>query len=342
MPELPEVEVLARHLGPLLKGKQIRGIQVRRAKVLRPTPATRFRRTLVGARFEGVSRRGKYLVFRLRGRGAAGTVTLLGHLGMTGRMYLQPAASRLPLHATVVFQLGRCAWIFEDTRHFGRLTLDLAPLQALGPEPWDTEFTSPYLADALRRSAQAIKVRLLDQRLVAGVGNIYASEALFRAGIAPRKRARRLTLAEVERLRFAIREVLQEAIDFGSTVPLDWPGTTQGDGLFYYGRSANAPDYYAERLRVYDREGQPCPSCGGPIRRIVQAARSTYFCPSCQPAAGRPHRGRTESKTDSAGLGLRCQKVHPGFAPARVRPLGTSHALNPDCAEKPLPSFFGF
>jgi formamidopyrimidine-DNA glycosylase len=284
MPELPEVEVLVRHLAPLLKRKRIRGIEIHRAKVLRPTPARQFTRTLSGASFESVSRRGKYLLFRLRARGSSKPLTVLGHLGMTGRMYLLPASSALPTHAAVVFNLGKLNWVFEDTRYFGRLTLDLTPLQALGPEPLNSDFTADYLADALRRSSQAIKVKLLDQRLVAGVGNIYASEALFRAGVSPRKPARRLTRAEVERLQRSIRAVLQEAIEFGSTVPLDWPGATRRDGVFYYGRSADGPDYYAERLRVYDREGQPCLSCGGPIRRIVQAARSTYYCPVCQPA----------------------------------------------------------
>jgi formamidopyrimidine-DNA glycosylase len=292
MPELPEVEVLVRHLAPLLQQKRIQAIAIRRAKVLRPTLATQFKRTLRGARFLSVSRRGKYLLFRLRTRHAPKQVTMLGHLGMTGRIYLQPTSAELPTHAVVVFNLGKLNCVFEDTRYFGRLTLELASLRALGPEPLTSDFTADYLADALRRSAQAIKVKLLDQRLLAGVGNIYASEALFSARVSPLKPARRLIRAEVERLRRAIREVLQEAIDFGSTVPLDWPRGARRDGLFYYGRSEDAADYYAERLRVYDREGQPCPNCGTPIRRIVQAARSTYFCPSCQPLHGAGSRAR--------------------------------------------------
>jgi formamidopyrimidine-DNA glycosylase len=134
----------------------------------------------------------------------------------------------------------------------------------------------------LKRSRQSIKVKLLDQTLVAGVGNIYASEALFLARISPRLRARKLTRVQVARLVNAIRKVLAEAIRFGSTIQLNHGGADARDGLFYFGRAEGTPDYYEERLRVYDRAGQPCRRCRTPIRRIVQAARSTFFCPQCQ------------------------------------------------------------
>ena len=137
-------------------------------------------------------------------------------------------------------------------------------------------------ARALRRSRQAIKVRLLDQTLLAGLGNIYASEALFRARIAPALPARRLTAAQVQRLWRAIRHVLRQAIACGSTVPLNYAGAGLRDGLFYFGRAPGTPDFYQERLRVYDRAGQPCPRCGASIRQRVQAARSTFYCPRCQ------------------------------------------------------------
>lgn len=282
MPELPEVEVLVRHLRPLLKKQTIRGIEVRREKVLRPTSVRRFTSALDGAKFVDLSRRGKYLLFTLRKPGQEANFTLLGHLGMTGRMYLQPAKQPLPKHAAVVLFLGRRNFVFEDTRYFGRLTLDASPLEQLGPEPLDGEFTVEQLVYALRRSSQAIKVKLLDQSLVAGVGNIYASEALFLAGISPRRAAQRLSREQVVRLWQSVREVLAEAIDCGSTIPLDYAGTGQRDGLFYFGRAASAPDYYEERLRVYDREGEPCPNCGRAIKRLVQAARSTFYCPGCQ------------------------------------------------------------
>jgi formamidopyrimidine-DNA glycosylase len=223
-------------------------------------------------------------LFALRRAGRAAPRLLAGHLGMTGRMYLLAAKAPLPRHAAVVLNLGRENFVFEDPRYFGRLTLDLRALGKLGPEPLGPEFTVKRFADALRRSAQAIKVKLLDQSVLAGVGNIYASEALFRAGIAPTTPARRMRHAQVERLWHAIREVLSEAIACGSTVPLNYAGQGVRDGLFYFGRAPGAPDFYEERLRVYDRAGRPCPACGSVIRRRVQAARSTFYCPRCQRA----------------------------------------------------------
>jgi formamidopyrimidine-DNA glycosylase len=179
--------------------------------------------------------------------------------------------------------LGRENFVYEDTRYFGRLTLDLSAVEKLGPEPLDKKFSPEIFARELKRSRQAIKVKLLDQSLVAGVGNIYASEALFRARISPKRAANRLTFAQIKNLWRAIRDVLAEAIDCGSTVPLNFhAGKT--DGLFYFGRADSAPDYYAERLQVYDRAGRPCATCRRPIKRIVQAARSTFYCPRCQKA----------------------------------------------------------
>ena len=282
MPELPEVEVLVRHLRPLLGGRTIRAVQVRRAKVVGPASTHSFTQALRGARFCGLARRGKYLVFELRQAGRAAPVTLVGHLGMTGRMYLLPTKGRLPKHASVVLNLGGENFVFEDTRYFGRLTLDSSALARLGPEPLGAEFTAKGFAKALRRSQQAIKVRLLDQTLLAGVGNIYASEALFRAGVAPTLPARRLTATQVQRLWRAVRAVLREAIACGSTVPLNYAGSGKRDALFYFGKAPGALDYYEERLRVYDRAGKPCLECGTAIERRVQAARSTFYCPQCQ------------------------------------------------------------
>jgi formamidopyrimidine-DNA glycosylase len=282
MPELPEVEVLVRHLAPVLAGQRIRSVKVRRARTIAPLSPAQFARRLAGATFRRVTRRGKFLVFTLRPDADPEPLTLLGHLGMTGRMYLLPARAALPKHAAVVFALGARKLVFEDTRYFGRLTLGGAALDRLGPEPLGAAFTVEQFARALRRFSQPIKVKLLDQLLVAGVGNIYASEALFRAGLSPRLPARRLDRTQVDRLWRALRAVLREAIRFGSTVPLDWSGHGARDGLFYYGRAADAPDFYEERLRVYDRAGLPCQRCGAPIRRVVQAARSTFFCPHCQ------------------------------------------------------------
>lgn len=283
MPELPEVEVLARHLRPLIHGRIIRAVNVRRAKVLRPTPPQEFRRALTGAKFTGLKRRGKYLLFQLLPRRDNEPLGLLGHLGMTGKIYLMPKNRPWPKHAAVVFDLGAHHLVYEDTRYFGRLTLDHSAVARLGPEPLDGKFSAGNFARQLKRSRQAIKIRLLDQTLVAGIGNIYASEALFRARISPTLASSRLTAAQVRRLCRAIRRVLAEAIDCGSTVPLNF-GAGKRDGLFYFGSVVGAPDFYAERLRVYDRAGQPCPNCHRPIRRIVQAARSTFYCPHCQKA----------------------------------------------------------
>lgn len=281
MPELPEVEVLARYLRPVICGKSIRSVDVRRAKILRPTSLGEFKKALVGAKFTGLSRRGKYLLFELGSKNPEKSFTLLGHLGMTGRMFVVPKSEPLPKHAAVVFDLGRQNFIYEDTRYFGRMTLDVSAVAKLGPEPLSDDFQPVTFAKTLKRSRQAIKVKLLDQSLVAGVGNIYASEALFRAGISPKLAANRLTFAQVKKLWRTIREVLAEAIAGGSTVPLNFTGD-KSDGLFYFGRAPGTPDFYEERLRVYDRAGKPCLKCRRLIKRLVQAARSTFYCPHCQ------------------------------------------------------------
>lgn len=282
MPELPEVEVLVRHLRPLLLYKIIRAVQVKRARVVAPTSPQQLQKALRGSKFIDLSRRGKYLLFQLQSPGKAAPRLLVGHLGMTGRMYLAPSQHPLPKHAAVVLNLGSDNFIFEDTRYFGRFTLDLRAIQKLGPEPLSEEFSAEGFAQALKRSEQAIKIKLLDQSLVAGIGNIYASEALFRAGIGPRIKARRLNFKQVQQLWGAIREVIAEAIRFGSTVPLSYAGTGREDGLFYFGSTGDGPAFYQERLQVYDRANLPCVVCGNGIKRIVQAGRSTFYCAHCQ------------------------------------------------------------
>jgi formamidopyrimidine-DNA glycosylase len=282
MPELPEVEVLVRHLAPLLKGKTIARVQVHRTRVLRPTTAAQFERALRGATFQRVRRRGKYLLFTLRPPRTRVRFTLLGHLGMTGRMYLQPCDQPLPKHAAVTLDLGLLRFIYEDTRYFGRLTLDTTALNGLGPEILEPGLTMEHLTRALKKSSQPIKVKLLDQSVAAGIGNIYANEALFRACISPRTPSSRLTRQQVRRLRNALHHVLRQAIHFGSTVPLDWAGDADRDKLFYYGRAPDADEFYEERLLVYDRAGEPCRRCGAAIKRVVQGARSTFYCPRCQ------------------------------------------------------------
>lgn len=285
MPELPEVEVLVRQLRPRLIGKQIQSIEVLRPRSIRPTDPDTLARTLRRATFVGLERRGKFLIFTLRRPGRRpSTFPLVGHLGMTGRMYVTPAKFPLPKHVPVRLGLRGEQFLFEDPRYFGRLTLDLGSLPEFGPEPLEAAFTAHHLKTALARCSQAIKVKLLDQTLVAGIGNIYASEALFRARISPRTPSRRVRPAALVRLRDSVVEVLEEAILFGSTLPLNFSGSGATDGLFYFGTTADSGSGYEERLRVYDRANQPCVRCGRTIRRIVQAARSTYYCPTCQPS----------------------------------------------------------
>ncbi len=278
MPELPEVEVLARHLDPLLRGRTVVDVDIVRPKILLTSSPGALQAALLGARFTRVHRRAKYLLFELET--AAGTqCTVLGHLGMTGRMYVQPATAPVPKHAVISMGLGGEIFVFEDTRRFGRFTLDAKCLETLGPEPLEDAFDGARLLAGLRSSRQPVKLRLLDQSVVAGVGNIYASEALFRAGIRPTRRGCRLTLAEAGRLCAAIRSVLGEAVRLGSSLNLDWTGKDAAGGVFYYGAG---PGDAVERFMVYDREGLPCVKCGHAIKRIVQAARSSFFCPDCQ------------------------------------------------------------
>jgi formamidopyrimidine-DNA glycosylase len=278
MPELPEVEVLVRHLRPQLLGRRIESIEVRREKVIAPSTLATFSRTLRKAKFTSVGRRGKYILFALQ-VASNDAFVLLGHLGMTGRMFVAPRNAPEPKHAAVVLDLGKDKFIYQDTRYFGRLTLDTKPLKRLGPEPLSSKFDTAEFARRLKRSAQPIKIRLLDQSLIAGIGNIYASEALHLAGISPRLQARKLTNAQIEKLVAAIRAVLQKAIKAGSTIPLDWAGTQAKNKLLYFG---SGKEGYVERLLVYDRAGKPCHNCSGQIRRITQAARSTYYCSRCQ------------------------------------------------------------
>ena len=280
MPELPEVEILVRYLRSLVVGKRIGKVTVHRPKSVRPISVSRMCQAVEGAEIIGLRRRAKYLLFELQ-KSRSETFLMLGHLGMTGRMYVQPAKEDLPKHAAVSFKLGRKVFVYEDARYFGRLTLDKASLDLLGPEPLSNDFNGEVLHAALKRCKQAIKPKLLDQSLLAGVGNIYASEALWWARISPRKMSRRLTLPQCDALARSIIKVLSEAIESGRTASLDFAGEEKGDGLFYFG-SQDEEENYEERLMVYDREEEPCDRCGMPIRKIVQAARSTYFCPKCQ------------------------------------------------------------
>lgn len=263
MPELPEVETTRRRLLPLLLGQRLRGI--------RHQDPLRYRHTerAAGRRVEGVERRGKFLLLSL-----SGGLEAVVHLGMTGGFRLEKTP-----HTRAEFLLERGVLYFHDPRRFGRILVveagryeELPLLRRLGPEPLSEAFTFPGFLQGLRQSARPLKALLLDQTLVAGVGNIYADEALFRARLNPLRPARSLGEAEAQRLFQAIREVLAEAVALGGSTLSDRT-YQQPDGL---------PGSFQERHAVYGRAGLPCPTCGAPIARRVVAGRGTHFCPRCQ------------------------------------------------------------
>lgn len=279
---MPEVEILARHLDPQLRGRVLEAVRIHRPKAVRDVPAARLEQGLPGARVLSVTRRAKYLLVGYRLPGSGGEGRFLAHLGMTGRMYVRAKEREMPRHGVASWELdGGQEWVFEDVRGFGRLSWGLDPLEALGPEPLGDGFAVEGFAAALSETRRPVKQVLLDQSVVAGLGNIYVSESLHEAGIHPGRRGCSLAMPEVRALRTAIRRVLRRAIAFGAGLDLDFAGRAGGEGLFYFG-AADGRMRPVERFRVYGREGEACRRCGGSIRRIVQSARSTYFCGGCQ------------------------------------------------------------
>jgi formamidopyrimidine-DNA glycosylase len=270
MPELPEVETVRRGLALKMSGRRIARAELRRPDLRRPFPAALAAR-LEGARIGALGRRGKYILIELDVDGL-----LLLHLGMSGRVTAGSAALPDMPHDHVVLTLDDGTVIrFNDPRRFGLLDYmkrgeaDRHPLlAALGPEPLEAGFTGTYLAAVLAGKMTPIKSALLDQRIVAGLGNIYVCEALFRAGISPRRLAGSIGRGRAERLVAGIQSVLEEAIAAGGSSLRDY---VQADGEL---------GYFQHRFAVYAREGDPCPGCdcGGAVRRIVQAGRSTFFC----------------------------------------------------------------
>jgi formamidopyrimidine-DNA glycosylase len=269
VPELPEIETLRRGLGPALTGRRVRRVAVRDHR-LRGGVAPDFAARLVGRRVEAVTRRGKFLLAALDD----GHVWLV-HLGMSGRLTLAAAETPLLRHDHVVVELddGR-RLTYHDPRRFGRMAILDATATALetgaGLEPLEARFTADALFALTRGRRTSIKALLMDQRRVAGLGNIYVNEILFRAGIRPRRGARRLTRRECLRLVRATRGVLAAAIRAGGSSISDYR-----DGL---GR----PGWFQLRHRVYDRAGAPCRHCGRTIRGVVIVGRSSFYCPGCQ------------------------------------------------------------
>jgi formamidopyrimidine-DNA glycosylase len=293
MPELPEVETVRRGLEPALVGTTITSVEQRRADLRFPFPEN-FARRLAGRRVDALGRRAKYLLADLDG----GDVLVM-HLGMTGRFTVIPPAGPattpgefhheaggLAAHDHVVFRLGNgFTVVYNDVRRFGFMTLvprgQLAehPLfRAIGVEPLGNELDAALLASLMAGKQTPLKAALLDQTLVAGLGNIYVCEALHRARLSPRRMAGTLATkaggptAAAGRLATAIREVLAEAVEAGGSTLRDYAQPDGGLG------------YFQHRFRVYDRESEPCPTpgCGGTVQRIVQSGRSTFFCARCQ------------------------------------------------------------
>jgi len=279
MPELPEVETVRAGLARHLLGRTVTAVELRRNDLRWPIPKERVRE-LTGLRCESVQRRSKYL--QIAFAGARQRVALI-HLGMTGRLWvdvLPRASSPGPdwlKHEHWRFAFGNRLLRFSDARRFGMLDV-VAPeslakhqlVTSLGPEPLSPEFDGEAVYARTRKRRASLKSYLMDSRNVVGVGNIYASESCFRAGLRPGKAAGRLTRAQCFALVAAVRAVLEEAIAQGGTTLRDFVSAEQESG------------YFQRSLAVYGREGEPCRRCGTPIRRVVDGARSTYYCAQCQ------------------------------------------------------------
>jgi len=268
MPELPEVETVRRSLRPII-GRRIEAALVTEPRLRRRT-ADDFACRLAGKTIEDIERRGKYLLFHL-----SGGECLLAHLGMTGALLLQPQGTPPQRHDHVCLRLsGGAQLTYNDPRRFGLLRVGehdrFAELENIGPDPLSDSFTVAQLAELARGRRRPVKNLLMDQRALGGIGNIYANEILFRAGVRPNRQSRRLTRRELSALLRATRAVLRSAIRLG------------GSSISDYRDGRGKAGYFQLRLAVYDRCGQPCPRCGAAIRRTVHAGRSSFYCRCCQ------------------------------------------------------------
>lgn len=278
MPELPEVETVRAGAEPLLRGRRLLAVELRRDDLRWPIPKAGVR-ALVGRRCTAITRRSKYLLIRFDG---APRPVALVHLGMTGRLIVEPTTRKRPrpewrLHEHWRWDFGDRLVRFVDPRRFGALDVcderDLAAhprLASLGQEPLEPGFDGAFLHRVSRRRRTAVKALLMDAHVLVGVGNIYASEACWRARVRPRRAAGSLTRSECDALATAVRSVLEDAIAAGGTSFRDYVGVAEDAGWF------------ARELAVYERAGEPCPRCGAPVRRTVDGARSTYWCAGCQ------------------------------------------------------------
>lgn len=270
MPELPEVETARRGIEPYLLGRRVQAVTVRQRQLRWPVPPALVRE-LPGQRIAEVARRGKYLLLR------AETGTAILHLGMSGSLRVLPADTLPQKHDHVdLVMAGGQALRLRDPRRFGALLWTRGDpakhplLRGLGPEPLGEAFDGAYLFERSRGRRLAVKLFIMNSRIVAGVGNIYASESLYLAGIRPERAAHRVSRAEYAALAKGIKKVLTASIKAGGTTLRDF---TREDG---------EPGYFLQRLRVYGREGQRCYRCGGTVVAKVTGQRSTYYCPDCQ------------------------------------------------------------
>jgi len=271
MPELPEVETTLRGLATYLTGQRLTRVTPRREGLRRPFPID-LAQALTGARITALERRAKYGLLH-----TDRDTTMVFHLGMSGRWRIDPSALDKHDHLILETEPGHILAL-NDARRFGSVDLiptadwpTWGPLAALGPEPLGPDLTPAYLAPRLAPRSTAIKLLLLDQALIAGLGNIYVCEALYRARISPQRPGASLTAPEITRLIPAITTVLSESIAAG--------GSTIRD----YAQPNGELGYFAAQWSVYGHEGDPCPACATPIARIAQGGRSSFWCPTCQP-----------------------------------------------------------
>ncbi len=270
MPELPEVETIKNELMPHIIGREFTGVTLLWEGIVRRPTAAEFRTRLVGQKITGMARRGKYLILSLSG----GEVLIL-HMKMSGALLVKPASAEADKYDRAILYLGDTALHFRDPRKFGRMWLvndREAVIKKLGPEPLEPGFTAQVLAELLKNRRAPIKALLCDQNLIAGVGNMYADEALFAAGIHPLRLGGSLSPDEVKRLHRAILKVLKAGIK------------NKGASVVNYYRPGGELGTAHEEFQVAHRGGKPCPRCGTPIQRIVVRGRGTYFCPKHQPA----------------------------------------------------------
>jgi formamidopyrimidine-DNA glycosylase len=270
MPELPEVETTRRGLAPLVIGQRVANVVIRNRALRQPVPRE-LSRVIAGTTIRGLARRGKYLLFD------CGAGTLILHLGMSGRLWVVSGADPATAHDHFDLLLENGTVLrLRDPRRFGLLLWQKGDphthplLASIGPEPFSADFDGAWLHRATRNRSAAIKLVLMDSHVVAGVGNIYANEALFRAGIPPRTAAKRLTRGRCDVLVERIRETLELAIGAG--------GSTLRDYVASDGRAG----YFQDQFMVYDRAGEPCYRCGTKVKGIRQGQRSTFYCPGCQ------------------------------------------------------------